>query len=61
LKNPIKVSGLHPTKKIENEKRFDDEKKNVGYFQLDSMNMKNATEDKLEVEIMIHSDIDKEN
>jgi len=61
LKDPIRVSGLYPTKKIENEKRFDDEKKNVGYFQLDSMNMKNATEDKLEVEILIHSDIDKEN
>ena len=60
LKNPIKVSGLHPTKKIDNERRFNDEK-NVGYFHLDSMNMKNATKDKLEVEILIHSDIDKEN
>lgn len=67
LKNPIKVSGVDPKNELQID-RFKGGPKygeKVGYFLLDSLNIDKSSKlsehDDLDVEVFVHSDIDKQN
>lgn len=60
LKNPVKVSGYTKVKELKDD-RFEENAENVGYLQLNSMKFKNLTKDSDKIEILVHSDLDKEN